>query len=249
MTPRPLSPSDGTWHGAPHAPRHVAVVIDALRAADGHGGAEALRQTVLGCREHGVGWLSVLLPIAHNGNSAACGGMLRDLRQFVRGEAAALSRRGVRLAPYPDAHAHGRDYNGTGAAVRAFLRALRSSAGVRISAESLRVHFGVGCGGRGELVAALQWLAREAAAGRLQAAQITVGSLEAQLSARVLPPVDLLIRTGGSRQISDFLLWQAAYAELLFVEAPWTEFGREQFDAALSDYARRQRTFGALPVT
>jgi undecaprenyl diphosphate synthase len=62
-----------------------------------------------------------------------------------------------------------------------------------------------------------------------------------------VPPVDVLIRTGGERRLSDFLLWESAYAELVFVETPWPEFDAAAFDAALSEYARRQRRFGALP--
>jgi undecaprenyl diphosphate synthase len=63
-----------------------------------------------------------------------------------------------------------------------------------------------------------------------------------------VPPVDLLIRTGGERRLSDFLLWESAYAELIFVEAPWPEFDAAAFDAALAEFARRQRRFGALPM-
>ena len=73
--------------------------------------------------------------------------------------------------------------------------------------------------------------------------------MQESLATRALPPVDLLVRTGGTGQISDFLLWQAAYAELLFMDVPWAQFRRSDFETALADYAQRQRRFGGLPTS
>ncbi|MCY3024383.1 MAG: undecaprenyl diphosphate synthase family protein, partial [Planctomycetota bacterium] len=89
--------------------------------------------------------------------------------------------------------------------------------------------------------------AAEAARCKLRPSDITPERLQAQLLSRDLPPVDLLVRTGGVGRISDFLLWQAGYAELFFADVPWCDFRRDHLRAALADYARRRRTFGALP--
>ena len=232
------------------APRHLALVLDASPCTAPANPLTALRETINGCRESGVCWLSVLLPAVHNGHSAACCEVLKTVRQYVQSEAEALAFRGVRLAPYPCAGLNG--HTGTAhwgtnmpEAARGFYRALRSAAKLSVPVESLRVHFGIGCGGREELLEALRRLAGEAAAGRLGASEISAALLEGQLA---MPPVDLLVRTGGSQQISDFLMWQAAYAELLFVDVPWAHFRREHLRAAFADYARRDRKFGALPT-
>jgi hypothetical protein len=103
-------------------------------------------------------------------------------------------------------------------------------------------------GGRNELVAAASKLAAAVAAGKLLTAEIDSEMLRLQLPTYTLPPVDLLIRTGGGGTLSGFLLWQAAYAELLFIDTPFAELRRSHLDAALNDYARRKRTFGALPA-
>jgi undecaprenyl pyrophosphate synthase len=114
-------------------------------------------------------------------------------------------------------------------------------------AARMRVKLQIAAGGRAELVQAMLRLAADAAAGTVTADEITPQRLAEYLPSHDLPPVDLLIRTGGVTRLSDFLLWQAAYAELLFVGVPWASFGRDDFRAALDDYARRRRTFGALP--
>ena len=232
------------------APRHLALVVDASLGSTAAGCLTALRETINGCCESGVRWLSVLLPAAHNGHSAASCEALRTMRQYVQCEAEVLALKGVRLAPYPGAGQNGRRgpaHWGANVpeAARGLYRALNSAAELSVPVESLRVHFAIDCGGREELLQALRRLAGEAAAGRLGPSEITAALLESQL---VLPPVDLLVRTGGSRQISDFLMWQAAYAELLFVDVPWARFRGEHLRSAFADYARRDRKFGALPT-
>jgi len=103
-------------------------------------------------------------------------------------------------------------------------------------------------GGRWDIVEAARRLAAEAAAGRLDPATICMADIEAGLSLSDLPRPDLLIRTGGDHRISNFLLWQLAYTELYFSDCFWPEFDETQLEAALQDYARRERRFGARPV-
>lgn len=102
-------------------------------------------------------------------------------------------------------------------------------------------------GGKWDIVNACQSLSQQVADGELQPKQIDDELFAKQLTLAELPPVDLLIRTGGEQRISNFLLWQAAYAELYFVDCFWPEFDVSEFEAALNDYTNRQRRFGKVP--
>ena len=101
-------------------------------------------------------------------------------------------------------------------------------------------------GARGELAQAVRTLAGEVEAGRLRTADIDERRIEAALDTRDLPPLDLLIRTSGEQRLSNFLLWQAAYAELLFVDTLWPDFDEAAMSAALAEFARRERRYGGL---
>lgn len=106
--------------------------------------------------------------------------------------------------------------------------------------------FAFNYGGREELVAAAKALVREAAAGRLAPADVTADVFATHLRTKGLPDPDLVIRTGGESRISNFLLWQAAYAEFLFVDTLWPDFQRRDLIAALNEYASRERRFGGV---
>ena len=99
-------------------------------------------------------------------------------------------------------------------------------------------------GARDEIAAAARRLAEKALANDLDPATIGEASLEAELATHGLPDLDLVIRTSGEKRLSNFLLWQAAYAELIFVDTLWPDFGDEEFAAALTEFAGRQRRFG-----
>lgn len=101
-------------------------------------------------------------------------------------------------------------------------------------------------GGRWDITNAARQLARQVAAGRLDPEGIDEALLQAQLAGAELPPPDLCIRTGGEIRISNFLLWQLAYAELHFTPCLWPDFGAAEFALALDDFARRQRRFGMV---
>jgi len=91
-------------------------------------------------------------------------------------------------------------------------------------------------------------VAADAAAGRLDPAALTVEVFERYLSTAGMPDPDLVIRTSGEHRLSNFLLWQSAYAELVFLDVLWPDFGPVAFDAALAEFARRERRFGARPA-
>ena len=101
-------------------------------------------------------------------------------------------------------------------------------------------------GARDEIARAVRALAAEVAAGRLAAADITPERIGASLDTAGIPDPDLVIRTSGEERLSNFLLWQAAYSELMFIPDFWPDFSRETFVSALSRYAMRERRFGGL---
>jgi undecaprenyl diphosphate synthase len=99
-------------------------------------------------------------------------------------------------------------------------------------------------GSQDELVRAAQSLAIEAKAGAIDPAEIDPSVIAARLDTAQLPPLDLLIRTSGEQRLSNFLLWQAAYAELLFVDTLWPDFDRAALDEAIASFGRRERRYG-----
>jgi undecaprenyl diphosphate synthase len=101
-------------------------------------------------------------------------------------------------------------------------------------------------GARQEIARAAQRLALEVAAGRIPASAITAEAITANLDAPELPDPDLIIRTSGEQRLSNFLLWQAAYSELVFVPTYWPDFDRSTLEGAIAEYRRRERRFGGL---
>ncbi len=102
-------------------------------------------------------------------------------------------------------------------------------------------------GARGEIAAAARAAAEAARAGTLDPASLDEAGFERFLSTSGIPDPDLIIRTSGEQRLSNFLLWQSAYAELVFLDVLWPDFGMTQFAAALGEFARRERRFGARP--
>ena len=119
---------------------------------------------------------------------------------------------------------------------------------VELMKDNTGVKFNVAAdyGGRDEIIRAAQKLARQVAAGQLSPENISAQLFENELDTAGQPPVDLLIRTSGDLRVSNFLLWQAAYAEFWFTDTPWPEFTPEEFIDALVDFGKRTRRFGAL---
>ncbi len=108
----------------------------------------------------------------------------------------------------------------------------------------LKFQIAANYGGRQEIMQAVQTLAKQVQSGDLQPEAITEEKLQALLYTQGLPELDLLIRTGGDARISNFLLWQATYAELYFTETLWPDFAPQAFDAAVAEFARRERRYG-----
>ena len=213
-------------------PRHVAVAMDVSRYDDALQFGGALAELLQICLEQDVEWLSLFVPeaLAQDVNFAAV------LENFIRAQAEPLALSGMRFV----APANSEKTSSV------FTKAIQAAAARPVENVLLNVSISVN-DGRVELLEAIKMLAAEAAAGRMLPESIDAKAIERGLALNGLPPVDLLIRTGGEQSLSSFLLWHAAYAELLFLDAPFARLRRQNLKAALSDYARRRRTFGALP--
>ena len=241
--PRPESP------GAPPAvPRHVAIIMDGNgrwakarglpRSAGHRAGAEAARKTLRAAGEAGVECLTLYAFSSENWRrpAAEINDLTGLLRFYIQKELDEIHRQGVRLRILGDHRAFAPDVVGMVDAALA-----RTAANARMT-----LAVALNYGARGELVQAMRRLAGEVADGRLEPAAIDEARIEAALDTHDLPPLDLLIRTSGEQRLSNFLLWQAAYAELLFVDTLWPDFDGDAMRGALAEYARRERRYGGL---
>lgn len=228
----------------PCVPRHIAVVMDGngrwatrrlLPRTAGHKvGVDALKRLVRGCLIQGVPHLTVFAFSSENWNRPAeeVGALMDLFVQALRRETRELASQGVRLR-----------FVGRLEAFEPTLRELMRE-GEAITAENLRLQLNVAInyGGRWDIVQAAQAMVA-------RGEPIDEASLSAHLCMADLPEPDLLIRTGGERRISNFLLWQLAYTELYFTDILWPEFDEAALAAAIADYAARERRFGRVPPT
>ncbi len=201
-------------------------------------GAEAARKVLRAAGEAGVECLTLYAFSSENWRrpEAEIADLTGLLRFYIGAELNNLHREGVRLRILGDHRAFSADV------ARLVDDAVDKTAANRRMTLAVALNYGA----RGEIAAAARALAAEAAAGRLDPQAIDEAALDARLDTAELPPLDLLIRTSGELRLSNFLLWQAAYAELLFVDTLWPDFDGAAFRAALDAFALRQRRFGGL---
>jgi undecaprenyl diphosphate synthase len=210
--------------------------------SDGHReGADAVRRTVRAAREIGIPYLTLYAFSEQNWQRPApeVADLMRLLRRFVLEERAELAARGIRLTTIGDDARLPAFVRGP---LAALVEATRANRGMTLC-------LALSYGGRESIVRAAQRLARAAAAGRLRPEAITEDQVAGALDTRALPPPDLIIRTSGEQRLSNFFLWEAAYAELYFTDVMWPEFGRDDLLAALDVFSRRQRRFGRLATS
>ena len=207
------------------------------RTAGHRRGVKAVRRTLTACEELGIPYLTLYGFSLENWGRPP--GEVRELmallRHYLRAELAELHRNGVRLRVIGDLDRLDPD-----------LTALIRNAEL-VTGENERLHLTIALsyGGRQELTAAARLLAREVATGAIGIEDIDERRMERALSTCDLPDPDLLIRTSGEQRISNFLLWQSAYAELVFTETLWPDFGKEDLIDAISEFNRRERRYGA----
>jgi len=243
--PSSAAPDVDSWR-RDGLPRHVAIIMDGnnrwarARGLPGRAGHEAGERALKDLVEHaghrGIEALTVFAFSSENWRRPA--DEVNALMQLFVG---ALSKR------VPELHAHGIRLRFIGE-LSVFSDDIR--AGIadaeRITAGNTRLHMSVAVnyGGQWDIAQAARALAQEVEAGRILAADVDEKTLAPRLMLADLPPPDLLIRTGGEIRISNFMLWQLAYSEFHFSEILWPDFDASAFDAALADYASRQRRFG-----
>ena len=229
-------------------PRHVAIIMDGngrwaaargLPRREGHRrGVEALRRTVRAAGDLGIDILTIFSFSAENWSRPP--GEIRELmgllRRFIRNDLADLHRNGVKVRIIGDRSDLAPD-------IKALLQEAEEVTRVN---EKLTLVVAFNYGARQEIARAAQRLAAEVAAGRLAIEAVTGEALAARLDAPDLPDPDLIIRTSGEQRLSNFLLWQAAYSELVFVPLYWPDFDRATLEQAIAEYRRRERRFGGL---
>jgi undecaprenyl diphosphate synthase len=227
-------------------PRHVAIIMDGNgrwaqqrglpRVAGHRAGAEALRRALQAAAEHGVEVLTVYAFSSENWRRSAeeISELTALMRFYLERELKTLAKEGVRLKLIGDYSAFGPDL------VEQLERAVERTA----ENTRLTLVIALNYGSRAEIAATAQILAMKAVAGEVEPSRIDEQSITAELQTRDLPELDLLIRTSGEVRLSNFLLWQAAYAELLFLDTLWPDFDEQGFADALDQFAARQRRFG-----
>jgi undecaprenyl diphosphate synthase len=229
-------------------PRHVAIIMDGngrwaaargLPRVEGHRrGVEALRKTVRAAGDLGISYLTIFSFSSENWSRPASEikDLLGLLRRFIRNDLADLHKSNVRVRIIGEREDLDRD-------IRLLLKEAED---LTHNNDGLTLVVAFNYGARQEIARAARQLALEVAAGRLAAEAITPDLLARYLDAPDLPDPDVIIRTSGEQRLSNFLLWQAAYSELVFVPINWPDFDRVALDAAIAEYRRRERRFGGL---
>jgi undecaprenyl diphosphate synthase len=232
-----------------HLPRHVAIVMDGngrwatrrgLKRTEGHAAGEhALFDTVEGALDIGLDWMTVYAFSTENWRRPV--DEVRYLMNFNEGlllrRRDELHERGVRV----------RFIGRRGGRVpRRLRRQITDAEELTRRNKELTLTFAFNYGGRAELVDAARAIGRDVADGRLDPDKINDRTVARHLYEPEMPDPDLLVRTSGEFRISNYLLWQLAYAELVFTDVLWPDFRRDHLFEAIAEYQRRERRFGAV---
>jgi len=243
------APGPAAQVGASEAfPQHVAIIMDGNgrwakarglpRAAGHERGVEALRRTVDAAKDMGIRYVTVFSFSTENwrrpaGEVSALFGLLKA---YVKRDLARLHQNGVRIRIAGTRHNLPDDLSELVERAEATTR----------DNTSFHLTVAFNYGGREELVRAARAIADEVASGRLTPQQVDEHRFSDYLDTVEIPDPDLLIRTSGERRLSNFLLWQCAYSELVFTDVLWPDFGAEHLKAAVEEFAGRERRYGAV---
>jgi undecaprenyl diphosphate synthase len=236
---------------ASHAlPRHIAIIMDGngrwakarnLPRTAGHKkGADALRRVLDSCRNAGISYLTVYAFSSENWKRPQdeINDLMQLLQHYLQQELQTLHENNIRLRFIGDLSLLSSD--------------IREQVAHAVEMTSRNASFNLtialSYGSRQELVRAMQAIAADVKTGALQPQDINEQRLADALDTGDLPEPDLLIRTGGEKRLSNFLLWQSAYTELYFTDALWPDFDSAHFTEALGDYAKRERRYGTTGV-
>ena len=231
------------------APEHVAIIMDGNgrwaqargkpRLFGHHAGARRVREIVEACPELGVKYLTIFAFSTENWKrtQSEVSGLMKLFKRYLMSETKRLVSSGVRVR-----------FIGDRIRLDETLVALMDELEL-LTCDNDTVHLTVALnyGGRDEVARATKRLSREVAAGRIDPETVDAETLARFLDTYVLPDPDLVIRTSGEARISNFLLWQSAYAEYEFIDTLWPDFTRDEFARVLSGFSARDRRFGAVP--
>jgi len=232
--------------GAAAGLRHLAIIMDGNgrwaksrrlpRVAGHRAGVEAVRRVVEAAPDLGIEVLTLYAFSSENWKRPAdeVADLMGLLRYYIRSEINELHKNGVRLHFIGDYRALQPD----------IVKLLDDALALTAGNDRLTLVLALNYGGQDELVRAARALAAEAVAGRLDPAAITADAIEARLDTAPLPPPDVVIRTSGEMRLSNFLLWQSAYAEFVCTETLWPDFDRAALTDAVAEFATRERRFG-----
>ena len=232
--------------GSTQLPRHVAIIMDGNgrwakkrhlpRVAGHRQGVEAVRRVTRAARAMGIEALTLYAFSSENWRRPEdeVSDLMGLLRLFIRTDIDEMVRENVRLRVIGDYRRFSPD----------LVTLVDDAIGRTASNTGPILVIALNYGAQAEIAAAARRLAEKARDGTLDPAAIDEAAIEAELDTSDLPPLDLLIRTSGEYRLSNFLLWQAAYAELLFVDTLWPDFDGDCFREALADFAGRERRFG-----
>jgi undecaprenyl diphosphate synthase len=228
-------------------PRHIAIIMDGNgrwakarglpRLAGHRSGAEAARRAVIAAGELGVPYLTLFGFSSENWkrSSEEIQDLMSLLRHYLRAEVAELHRNGARLRVIGD----------LGRLAPDILDMIKHAEEVTRGNTRITVTMALSYGGRAEIVAAVRAIAKKAAAGSLAPEMVDEECVSRHLFTAELPDPDLLIRTSGEQRISNFLLWQCAYSELVFIKTLWPDFSKRDLEQAIDEFCGRERRYGA----
>jgi undecaprenyl diphosphate synthase len=229
-------------------PRHVAIIMDGngrwaaargLPRAEGHRrGVEALRRTIRAAGEIGIKFVTIFSFSAENWSRPASeiGELMGLLRRFVRNDLAELHKSNVRVRVIGERDGLDADIG----------RLLIEAEELTKNNDGLTLVVAFNYGARQEIVRAARSIVEAVVQGRVKADDIDMDTFSRFLDAPDIPDPDLIIRTSGEQRLSNFLLWQSAYSELVFVPTYWPDFDRAVLETAIREYQQRERRFGGL---
>lgn len=231
------------------APKHVAIIMDGngrwaarqkLPRSTGHKkGAEAVREAIEGALEMGIQFLTLYAFSSENWNrpQEEVSDLMGLLKLYLKREVKTMHKQSVKLRVI------GRRERLSGD----IQKMIASAEELTKDNDRMTLVIALSYGSRDEILAAARDLACAAKEGRMDPEDIDESLFETALTTRGIPDPDLIIRTSGEQRLSNFLLWQAAYAEFLFLDLLWPDFSKETFAAAISDFQHRDRRFGLRP--
>lgn len=232
----------------PHIPRHVAIIMDGngrwakergLPRREGHrAGAESIREVIAACKELNIEYLTLYAFSSENWSRPddEIKALMNLLDRFLDEQAKTLDKQNVRLLAIGQLERLPEK-------TRARLEKIMARTA---SHDSLTLVLALSYGAREEIVEAAKSLAADAAAGKISPEDIDNNLFSSRLSTRGIPDPDLLVRTSGELRVSNFLLWQISYAEIVIVKKFWPDFRQGDLFEAVKEYQSRNRRFGAL---